>query len=59
MSSIGVPANTELARAFDDANPPCGEIHLDPGGVDVEAKRDDTELFDLLNGRLGTEEANN
>jgi hypothetical protein len=31
-------------------------MDLDPGGVDVDANKDDTELFDLRCGRLELED---
>jgi hypothetical protein len=54
MSSGGVVMNTELASPLKG---PFGEIDLDPGGVEVDANKDDTELFDLRYGRLDTEDA--
>jgi len=46
--------NTEPASPLKG---PFGEIDLDPGGVEVDANKDDTELFDLRYGRLDTEDA--
>lgn len=36
---------------------PFGETDLDPEGVDVEAKREDTDEFDVLYAKFDTEDA--
>jgi hypothetical protein len=58
VPSVGVLRNTEPASALKGPRVPFGDMDLDPGGVDVDANREDTELFDLLYGRLEIEDTN-
>lgn len=37
--------------------PPLGETDLDPDGVDVEAKREETEAFEVRYGSVDIEDA--
>jgi ribosomal protein S18 acetylase RimI-like enzyme len=53
---VGVPTNTEPERVLGTATLPFGEIDLDPGGVDVDANKDETDAFDLY-GKLYMDEA--
>jgi hypothetical protein len=55
MLSTGVVTKTEPASALEV---PFGDMDLDPGGVEVDANKDDAELFALRYGKLETDDAN-
>jgi len=55
MPSAGVVMKTEPASPL---KVPFGDMDLDPGGVEVDANKDDAELFAPRYGRLETDDAN-
>jgi hypothetical protein len=55
MPSAGVVTKTEPASPLKG---PFGDMDLDPGGVEVDANKDDTELFALRYDRLETDDDN-
>jgi hypothetical protein len=54
MPSAGVVTKTEPASPLKG---PFGDMDLDPGGVEVDANKEDTELFVLRYCRLENEDA--
>jgi hypothetical protein len=52
-----VPANIELDAIREGVPAPLGDTDLDPVGVVVEAKRDDTEALEPRYGKLAIEDA--
>jgi len=55
MPSPGVPPKTKLCIL--GVPPPFGETDLETDGVEVDAKRDETEAFDVRYGKVDIEEA--
>jgi hypothetical protein len=52
------PPNTDSDIILDGVEaPPLGETDLDPDGVDVDAKREETEAFEVRYGSVDIEDA--
>jgi hypothetical protein len=55
--SPSVPPKTEFESILEEVAAPLGETDREPEGVDVDAKRDETEAFEARYGREDIEEA--
>lgn len=56
VPSPGVPPKTELDRILEEPGAPLGDTDLDPDGVDVDAKRDETDALELRYGNVDVED---
>lgn len=50
------PPNTDPESILEGVPAPLGETDLEPEGVEVEAKRDETDALEALYGNVDTEE---
>src|SRR6187402_3491429 len=55
--SPGVPPNTEPESILEGVPSPLGETDLEPVGVDVDAKREETDALDARYGNVDIEDA--